>query len=78
MLTKCKAVRPKKDVKGPLKVVFMSAAYSEFFSVRGHQIFTYFQAYFPEELFRSILKIKKVVGGPGASSPEKFLKIYIL
>ena len=45
MLTKDKAVRPKKDVKDPLKNVFMSAAYSEFFSVGGHQIFIHFQAY---------------------------------
>ena len=46
MLTKYKAVRPQKDVKDLLKNVFMSAVLSEFFSVRGHQIFTYFQAYF--------------------------------
>ena len=46
MLTKYKDVGPKKDVKSPLKNVFMSVAYSEIFSVRGHQILTYFQAYF--------------------------------
>ena len=32
MLTKCKDVRSKKDVRSPLKNVLMSAAYSEIFS----------------------------------------------
>ena len=31
MLNKYKDVRPKKDIKSPLKNVFMSAAYSEIF-----------------------------------------------
>ena len=53
MLTKYKVVKPQKDVKGFLKNVFMSAVYSEFFSVRGTKYFTYFQGYifFLEEIF---------------------------
>ena len=52
MLTKYKDVRPKKDVKGPLKNVFLPAIYSEFFSVRGTEFSHIFQAhFFPEELF---------------------------
>ena len=75
MLTKHKDVRPQKDVKGLLKNVFMSAAYSEFFSVRGHRIFTYFQAhFFPEELLGSILRIKKAVEGSGGVLSQKTLK----
>ena len=38
MLTEYKDVRPKKDVKSPLKNVFMSAAYSVIFSGRGTKI----------------------------------------
>ena len=74
MLTKCKAVRPKKDVKGPLKVVFMSAAYSEFFSVREHQIFTYiFKRIFGRIILKHIENIKGC-GGSGGMLPRKIFK----
>ena len=53
MLTKYKNVGTKKDVKSLLQNVFMSAAYSEFFSGRGHQIFDIFLRviFFLAELF---------------------------
>ena len=44
MLTKYKEIRPKKDVKSPLKNVFMSAAYSEIFSGMVHQNFDIFSS----------------------------------
>ena len=74
MLTKHKPL----DVKGPLKNVFMSVTYSEFFSVREHQIFTYFQAYFFWKNYFEAYREKRAVGGPGACSPENFFNIYLL
>ena len=71
MLTKYRDVRPQKDVRGPLKNVFMSAAHSEFFSGKGPNFHTFSSVFFPEELFLSVLRIKKAVGGPGACSPRK-------
>ena len=46
MLSKYKDVRPKKGTKSPLQNVFMSAAYSDFFSGRGHQNLTFFKRSF--------------------------------
>ena len=79
MLTKYKDVKPKKDVKGPLKNVFMSAAYSEFFSVREYHIFTYFQSvFFCERIILKHIENKKGSGGPDACFLGKFLKVYML
>ena len=73
MLAKYKDVRPKKGVKSPLKNVFMSAAYSGIFSVRGHQILTCFQAYFfGRNILKHIENEKDFGGGPGICSFEQF------
>ena len=72
MLTKHKDIRPPKDVKVPLKNVFMSAAYSEFFSVMGHQIFTYFQAYFSGRIILKHIEDKNDWEGAGTVPPENF------
>ena len=50
MLTKYKEVRPKKGVNKPFDV-FMSGAYSEVFSGKGHPISTYFKISFSPKLF---------------------------
>ena len=52
----------------------MSAAYSEFFSVRGHQILTYFQTHF---FRKNYFKAFKNIKGRGASEgvlPRKIFK----
>ena len=71
MLTKYDDVRLKKDVKGPLQCVFMSTAYSEFFSIRGHQTFTYFQAYF---FRKNYFENKKDSRGSRGVLPRSFLE----
>ena len=74
MLTKCKDVRPKKDVKGILQNVFMSAAYSKFFSVKGHQIFTYIKRIFCGRIILNHIENKKGCGGSGGVLPRKIFK----
>ena len=79
MLAKYEDVRPKKDVKDPLKSVFMSAAYSEFFSVRGTNFSHIFQAYFFfERIILKHIENKNDCGGSRGRLPGKFLKIYVL
>ena len=73
MLTKCKTVRPKKDVKGPLKVIFTSAAYSEIFSVRGTKFSHIFKRIFGRIILKHI-KNKKGCGGSGGMLPRKIFK----
>ena len=72
MLTKYKDVRPRKSVKSPLKNVFMSAAYSEFFSGRVHQILLHFQAYsFSDRILLKHIETRK---GSGDMLPRKIFK----
>ena len=59
MLTKDKDVRPKKDVKGPLKNVFMSVTYSEFFSMGGTKFSHVFKRIFSERIILKHIKNKK-------------------
>ena len=78
MLTKYKGVRPKKDVKSPLQNVFMSAACSKFFSVRGTKFSHIFQSNFFGRIILKHIENKKGCGGSGGVLPPKFLKIYML
>ena len=72
MLTKYKDVGPKKSVKGPLKNAFMSAAFSEFFSLTGHQIFSYFQRIFSGRIMLKHIENKKDCGRFGGVLAGKF------
>ena len=60
MLTKCKDVRHKKDVKSSLKNVFMSVAYSEKFSGEGAPNFGIFSSIvFPGKIILKHLENEK-------------------
>ena len=53
----------------------MFATIQEIFSRRGHPNLTYFQAcFFQAELFKSILRIKKALGGSGGMLPRKIFE----
>ena len=74
MLTKYKDIRPKKDVKSPLKNVFMSVAYSKIFSKVGAPNFDVFsRVVFSGKIILKHLEIKKGSRGfRGHVPPEKF------
>ena len=51
----------------------MSAAYSEYFSLKMHQVFIYFQAYFFGKIILKHIKNKKDCKGSRGMLPRKIL-----
>ena len=54
--------------------MFMSAVYLKLFSVRGHQIFTYFQAYFFGRITLKYIENKKGCEGSGGMLLQKIFE----
>ena len=69
---------PETDVNKPFENVFMSGAYSQVFSGKGHQFLSFFKRIFSTDLILSNLSNKNDSKGLGACSLGKFLKICIL
>ena len=74
MLTKYKNIRPEKDVKGPLRNIFMSAAYSEFFQWGGTKFLHIFKRIFFERIFLKHIENKIGCGRSGGVLPLKIFK----
>ena len=76
MLTKYKDVGSQKGVKSPLKNVFMSAAYSEIFSGKSHQVLTYyiFKRIFYGRIILKHSENEKGSRGPGGMLSRKFFE----
>ena len=72
MLSKYKAVRPKKRRKRPFAKCFhVCGIFRIFFSEGAPNFLIFSSVFFPEELFSSILRIKKAEKGSGGVLPRK-------
>ena len=72
MLTKCKDVRPKKDVKSFLKNVFMSAAHSEVFQGGAPNFDIFSCVVFSRRIILKHLENKTGIRGVGGHATPKF------
>ena len=74
MLTKYKEVRPKKGVNKPFEKCFhVWDVFRNFF--RDTQFRLIFKRSFFADLFQSIVRMRKAVGGSGGMLPRKFSEI---